>query len=124
MPRFCRMTIDVVGSVDIAQIPMLMAKFLCYDAVIAACEPLLSPPSLRRLGRRWERDDRLLAVDSGAKGRGRYAGTVDQQAAGDPGVPEVSTEDPQLPTDRSRNWRSSRPLLQLNGSEPPQHPGA
>jgi hypothetical protein len=30
------MTIDVVGSVDIAQIPMLMAKFLCYDAVIAA----------------------------------------------------------------------------------------
>jgi hypothetical protein len=37
------MTIDVVRSADIAQIPadiaqtpMLMAKFLCYDAVIAA----------------------------------------------------------------------------------------
>jgi hypothetical protein len=37
------MTIDVVRSADIAQIradiahiPMLVAKFLCYDAVIAA----------------------------------------------------------------------------------------
>ncbi len=35
-----------------------------------------------------------MAVVIGDKGRGRYAGTVDQQAAGDPGVPEVSTDPP------------------------------
>jgi hypothetical protein len=30
------MTIAIVGSTDTDQKPMLMAKFLCYDAVIAA----------------------------------------------------------------------------------------
>ena len=36
MPPFCRMTSGVDGSTGVDYTLMLMAKTLCYDAVIAA----------------------------------------------------------------------------------------
>jgi hypothetical protein len=36
MPPFCTLTIDVDPSSDVLYQPMLMVKYLCYDAVIAA----------------------------------------------------------------------------------------
>jgi hypothetical protein len=36
MPPFCTVTLDVSRSTGIHFTPMLVAKTLCYDAVIAA----------------------------------------------------------------------------------------